>query len=198
MYDWLASCSQQAKNLRKLSCKYSKCTLKKITWWMGVSSAFVHVTAWRSMRDADHVTLNLKNSMSTAEAYLDIEKALETTWHPGLLYELNKVHFPSILFKFLSSFLSSERFRATIESEMSTPRDIQARMPQGSVLNLSLYSLYINYTPQNLRDYLSPLCRWYMCIYSRSQRGFCSQKAAARDHLNGVVVSAMEHKSERE
>jgi hypothetical protein len=99
------------------------------------------------------------NNMSTLAVFLDIEKALETTWHPGLLYELNKVHFPSILFKFLSSFLSSERFRATIESEMSTPRDIQARMPQGSVLNLSLYSLYINYTPQNLRDYLSPLCR---------------------------------------
>jgi len=38
---------------------------------------------------------------------------------------------------------------------MSTPRDIQAWMPQGSVLAPILYSLYINYTPQTPGVYLA-------------------------------------------
>jgi hypothetical protein len=33
---------------------------------------------------------------------------------------------------------------------MSTPRDIKARVPQGSVLSPTLYNLYINDTPQTI------------------------------------------------
>jgi hypothetical protein len=29
--------------------------------------------------------------MSTAAVFLDIEKAFDTTWHPGLLYKLAKI-----------------------------------------------------------------------------------------------------------
>jgi hypothetical protein len=37
---------------------------------------------------ADHVTHNVNNDMSMASAFLDIEKAFDTTWHSGLLYKL--------------------------------------------------------------------------------------------------------------
>jgi hypothetical protein len=40
----------------------------------------------------------------------------------------------------------------------------------------------------------SPLCWWHVYIYNRSQRGLCSQKAAARPHFYGVVEWALEHK----
>jgi hypothetical protein len=35
----------------------------------------------------DHVTLNFNNKMSTAAVFLDIEKAIYTTWHHVLLYK---------------------------------------------------------------------------------------------------------------
>jgi hypothetical protein len=38
-----------------------------------------------STASMDHVTLNFDNSMSTASVFLDIKKAFDTTWHPGLL-----------------------------------------------------------------------------------------------------------------
>jgi hypothetical protein len=46
-----------------------------------------HSTTLQSMRLADHVTLNFDNKMSKAAVFLDIEKAVDTTWHNGLLYK---------------------------------------------------------------------------------------------------------------
>jgi hypothetical protein len=40
------------------------------------------------------------------------------------------------------------KFRVSVESELSTLRDIQAGVPQGSVLSPTLYCLYVNDTPQ--------------------------------------------------
>jgi len=39
-------------------------------------------------RLTDHVTLNFNNNMITAAIFLDVEKAFDTIWHPGLLYKL--------------------------------------------------------------------------------------------------------------
>jgi hypothetical protein len=51
------------------------------------------------MRLVDHVTLNFNNNMSTAAVFLDIEKAFDITWHPGLLYKLSKLDFSTKLIK---------------------------------------------------------------------------------------------------
>jgi hypothetical protein len=100
------------------------------------------------MRLVDHVTLNFNNNMSTAAVFLDIEKALDTTWHPGLLYKLSNLNFSANVIKLISSFLSNRKFRVWVEGEMSTPREIKAGVSQGSVLAATLSSLYINDTPK--------------------------------------------------
>jgi hypothetical protein len=51
----------------------------------------------------DQVTLNFNSNMSTAAVFLDIEKAFDTSWHPGLLYKLSKMHFWATLIKLISS-----------------------------------------------------------------------------------------------
>jgi retron-type reverse transcriptase len=86
--------------------------------------------------------------MSTAVVFLDIEKAFDTTWQLGLLYKLSKLQFSTSLIKLTGSFLSQRKFRVSVEGEMSTPRYMQAGVPQGSVLSPILYNLFINDTPQ--------------------------------------------------
>jgi hypothetical protein len=105
------------------------------------------------MRLKDHVTLNF--NMSVAAVFLDIEKAFATTWDTGLLYKLSKLHFYSSLIKLISSFLCSRKFRVTVHTEISTHLEIQARVPQGSILNPTLYSLYKNDTPQTTGVHLA-------------------------------------------
>jgi hypothetical protein len=80
--------------------------------------------------------------MSTAAVFLDIEKAFYTIWHLGLLYNLSELKFSISLVKLISFFLSQGKFRVSIEGEISTPSDIEARMPQGSILSPTLYSVY--------------------------------------------------------
>jgi hypothetical protein len=91
----------------------------------------------------DHVTLNFNNKMSTAAMFLDIEKASDTTRHSGLLYMLSKFEFPTRLIQLISSFLSKRKLRVSVEGEMSTPREMQAGVPQVSVLSSTLYKIYI-------------------------------------------------------
>jgi hypothetical protein len=45
-----------------------------------------HSTTLQSIMQTDRVTLNFNNNASTATTFLDIEKAFDTTWHTGLLY----------------------------------------------------------------------------------------------------------------
>jgi hypothetical protein len=114
--------------------------------------------------------------MSTAAVFLDIEKALDTTWHHGSLYKISELKFSVSQIELFSSFLSQRKFRISVESEISTPRNIKAGVPQGSVLSLKLYSIYINNTPKTRSVYLG-LFADDTCIYATdSKEGYVPRK----------------------
>jgi hypothetical protein len=46
-----------------------------------------HRTTLQCMRLTDHVTPNFNNKLCTAAVFLDIAKAFDATWHPGLMYK---------------------------------------------------------------------------------------------------------------
>jgi hypothetical protein len=79
----------------------------------------------------------------------------------GLLYKLSKFQFSPSIIKLISSFLPNRKFRVTVEGELSTPRDVQGGVPQGSALASTLYT---NDTPQTSGVYINPLCRLYVCV----------------------------------
>jgi hypothetical protein len=88
----------------------------------------LHSTTLQCMRLTDHVTLDFNNNIFVTAVFLDIEKAFDRTWHIGLLYKL-KLKFLISPIKPSISFL--RKFRL-VEGEMSTSRDIQLGVPQGS------------------------------------------------------------------
>jgi hypothetical protein len=59
-----------------------------------------------------------------------------TTWYSGLLYNLSKLEILTSLVKLISSFPSERKFRVSVEGKTSAPREMQAGVPQGSVLPL--------------------------------------------------------------
>jgi hypothetical protein len=80
--------------------------------------------------------------MSTAVVFLDSENASVTTWHTGLLYKLAELELSVNLIKLTRSFLSRRKFRISVEGEFSTPRYMEAGVPQGSVPSPTPYTLY--------------------------------------------------------
>jgi hypothetical protein len=111
---------------------------------------------------------------------LDIEKAFDTTWRPGLLYKLSELEFPTSLIQLISSFLSQRKFRVSVEGEMSTPREMQAGVPQDSALSPTLNNIYINDTPQTLGVYLALFADDTCLCATEPKEGLCSQKVATR------------------
>jgi hypothetical protein len=97
-----------------------------------------HSTTLQCMKLRNHVTFKFNNKLSTASVFLDIKKAFVTTWYTGLLYKVSKFEFSIYLIKLVSSFLSQRKFRVSVEGEMSTPRLMQAEVPQGLVLSPTL------------------------------------------------------------
>jgi hypothetical protein len=81
---------------------------------MQASLVSVLVTARHfNMMLTDHVTLNF--NMSTVAAFLDIEKAFDTTRHLGFLHKLSKLKFLFSLMKLVGSFRSQRKFRVSVE-----------------------------------------------------------------------------------
>jgi hypothetical protein len=107
------------------------------------------------MRLADHITLNFNNNMSAAAVFLDIEKTFDKTWHSGILYKLSELAFSSRLIKLVAPFLANRKFKVLSEGEFSTPRNIEAGVPQGSVLAITLCRLFINDVPAAPGTHLS-------------------------------------------
>jgi hypothetical protein len=94
-----------------------------------------HNATLQCMKLTYQVTLNFNSNMSTTPVFLDTEKAFDTTWHTGFLYELSRLQFSISLIKLLAfSFLGDN---SDIQSKVKcvTPRDIQAGVPQDSVLS---------------------------------------------------------------
>jgi hypothetical protein len=143
-----------------------KCIEERYSYLLNASQFGIracHSTTLQYMRLKDHVTLNFNNKLSTAAAFLDIEKAFDTTWHPGLLYKLFKLQFSTNLIKLIGSFLSQRIFTVTVEGEMSTPRLMQARVPP--VLYPTLFYLHTNDGPQTRGVHLA-LIADDTCLYA--------------------------------
>jgi hypothetical protein len=121
------------------------------------------------MRHTNQVILNFNNNLSTAAVLLDIEKTFAETWHFGLLYKLSTLKFSINLIKPIGSFVSHRKFRVSVESELSTPRNTQASVPLESVLFRALYILYINDTPQTPGVYLGLLSDDF-CMYETDRK----------------------------
>ena len=95
--------------------------------------------------------------------FVDHEKAYDTTWKYGILKDLHKTGIKGNMATFINFFLSHRTFRVQHGNVRSDLYEQETRVPQRSILSVTLFILKINQQHQRIyqpRNWKIPICRW--------------------------------------
>lgn len=106
-----------------------------------------HSTTHQLLRLTEMITSGYESKRHTIIAFLDIQQAFDKVWLEGLLFKLHQLNTPGYLLNVISSFLRHRSFSVKIGSSFSSSHQIQAGIPQGSVLGPVLYNIYASDIP---------------------------------------------------
>ena len=93
--------------------------------------------------------------VNVRERFLDISKAFDKVWHKGLLFKLKTYDAVGELLSSLEFYLSNREQGVVLNGQTSDWRRINSGAPQGSVLGLLLFLIYINELP----DGITSICK---------------------------------------
>jgi hypothetical protein len=122
--------SKSGWNLRSNSRRYIVYHINKRKRKRTVHDPLLHVPK----KSLDQENKNHLLHYITGAIFLDVAKAFDTVWHVAGV--------PLAMVKLINSFLQNRNFHAKIGNVFSTERDIEAGVPQGSVLSPTLYAIF--------------------------------------------------------
>ena len=86
----------------------------------------------------------LDNKLTAGALLTDLSKAFDCLHHGLLIAKLEAYGFEYSALKYIYSYLSNRKQRTKVNSSFSEWSDIISGIPQGSILGLLLFNIYIN------------------------------------------------------
>lgn len=98
-----------------------------------------------------------KNKQHLYAIFFDISKAYDQVWKVGILKELDKIGIRGKMLNFIANFLSDRKIQVYNGKHLSNPYEIKNGIPQGSVISVTLFLIYINSIFENIPHDVQPL-----------------------------------------
>ena len=96
------------------------------------------------------IYISFDDAFEGRAVFLDISKAFDKVWHKGLIYKLKQNGISGKLLNLIIDFLSNRKQRVVLNGKYSSWTNIEAGVPQGSILGLLFFLIYINDLSDNL------------------------------------------------
>lgn len=101
-----------------------------------------HSTTHQLMRITEDCHRGFAVGAKTALIFIDVEKAFDKLWIEGLIAKCVNYDFPNWLILQVHTFLDARSYKVQVNNSLSTPKQIKAGVPQGSVLGPTVQSLH--------------------------------------------------------
>ena len=92
----------------------------------------------------DKILKGFDDGLLTGMILIDLQKAFGTINHDMLLKKLSIIGFSDHTIKWFQSYLSNRKFTVNLENSFSEVSNISCGVPQGSILGLLLFLIYVN------------------------------------------------------
>ena len=96
----------------------------------------------------EHVSEVFEWSEMVGFVCLDVKKAFDAVWRPGLVHKLNSIGLKNSVISWINSFLLQRIVFVKIDSAVSDSFSPTAGVSQGSVIALILLLIYVSDLPQ--------------------------------------------------
>ena len=99
----------------------------------------------RSLSFSHDISVGLNSNNLIDVIYLDFAKAFDTVNHDIILLKLkNEYNIDGLMLKFIKEYLQGRKQRVAVNGTLSDIRAVKSGVPQGSILGLLLFILFIN------------------------------------------------------